>query len=151
MTPVKKRVYVLLTLLIPLLAGCGLIWRWTTRPFSLSCALEDGSEKTIRVDPRLQQVQELDPGTGEVRDTITTNEPPEELGGGIIDESTVTVSEQAIHWSERMYRPQFVSESHTIDLQTLGYRGELAIGSDYGAEVDAQSMTGRCRRVESLP
>ncbi|MCP9927451.1 hypothetical protein [Cyanobium sp. CH-040] len=140
----------LVALLIPLLAGCGLIWRWASLPFSLTCRLEDGSEKTIRVDPRLQQVQELDSGTGEVRATITTNDPPDELGGGIIDDSKVIVSQEEIHWNQRMYRPQFVSESHTINLQTLHYRSELTIGSDYGAEFDTQSMTGTCRRGEPI-
>lgn len=146
-----KRVYVLVALLIPLLSGCGLIWRWTTRPFSLTCRLEDGSDKTFRVDPRLQQVQELDSGTGEVLATITTNEPPEELGGGIIDDSKVTVSQGQVQWKQRMYRPQLVSESHAINLQTLDYRSELVIGVDYGAEFDTQSMAGACRRVEPLP
>ncbi|WP_255095311.1 hypothetical protein [Synechococcus sp. J7-Johnson] len=149
--PANRRVYVFVALLVPLLGGCGLLWRWTTHPISLSCKLQDGSEKSIRVDPRLQQVQELDPGTGEVRDTITTNEPPKELGSGIIDESSVTVSQKEIRWSQRMYRPEFVSESHIINLQTLSYRGDLAIGSDYGAETDTQGMKGTCRRVETLP
>ena len=149
--PANRRVYVLVALLVPLLGGCGLLLRWTTLPISLSCKLQDGSEKSIRVDPRLQQVQELDPGTGEVRDTITTYEPPKELGSGIIDESTVTVSQKEIHWSQRMYRPEFVSESHTINLQTLSYRGDLTIGSDYGAETNTQGMTGTCRGVETLP
>ena len=74
--------------------------------FLLNCRLADGSGKTVRIDPRLQQVQELDPTTGEVRNTITTYEPPAELGGGIIDDSTVKISEREIQWSTRMYRPQ---------------------------------------------
>ncbi|MCP9917530.1 hypothetical protein [Cyanobium sp. ATX 6F1] len=69
-------------LLLPLLAGCDSVWRWTTQPFRLSCSLDSASPTIFRIDPRSQQVQELDPKTGEVTRTVTTNEPPPKLGGG---------------------------------------------------------------------
>lgn len=117
----------------------------------LNCRLADGSGKTVRIDPRLQQVQELDPVTGEVKNTITTSTPPAELGGGIIDDSTVKISEQEIQWSTRMYRPQVVAETHAINRQTLTYRGQTSIQRDGGPDIDELAVSGTCQRIQKLP
>ncbi|MCP9842059.1 hypothetical protein KBY93_15780 [Synechococcus sp. J7-Johnson] len=94
---------------------------------------------------------ELDPGTGEVRSTIATYEPPAELGGGIIDDSTVKITDREIYWEKRMYRPQFVAESHTIQRQTLIYQSEWKIQRDDGPDIDEQTVTGTCQRIDKLP
>lgn len=71
-------------------------------PFLLNCRLNDGSRQTLRIDHRLQQIQKLDPATGEVTSTIITDEPPAEIGGGIIDDSAVKITDRGIDWNERM-------------------------------------------------
>ncbi len=120
-------------------------------PFLLNCRLNDGSRQTMRINPRLQQIQELDPATGEVTSIITTYEPPAELGGGIIDDSTVKITDQEIYWDQRMYRPQYVAERHSINRQTLAYRGESSLQRDDGPDIDEQTVTGTCQRIEKLP
>ncbi len=119
--------------------------------FLLNCRLDDGSSKTLRIEPRLQQVQELDPVTGEVKNTITTFEPPAELGGGIIDDSTVKISEREIQWSTRMYRPHYVAETHAIHRPTLAYRGQSSIQRDAGPDIDELAVGGTCQRIPKLP
>lgn len=119
--------------------------------FLLDCRLADGSGKTVRIDPRLQQVQELDPVTGKVKNTITTVEPPAELGGGIIDDSTVKITEREIEWSTRMYRPQYMAETHTIYRQTLTYTGQTSIQRDGGPDIDERGVSGTCQRIPKLP
>jgi hypothetical protein len=120
-------------------------------PFLLSCRLNDGSRMTLRIDPRHQQIQKLDPGTGEVTSTITTDEPPAELGGGIVEDSTVKISERDISWNKRMYRPQYVAERHVIQRQTLAYQGEWTIQRDDGPDIDQQTVTGTCQQIDRLP
>lgn len=134
-------------LLLSLLAGCDTAWRWTTQPFRLRCRLEADPPVLFRMEPRQQQVVELDPTTGEVTGTITTFEPPPELGGGIIDDSTVTMTPRQIRWESSMYRPQFVRESHAIDLTTLRYTAQWSLQVDAGPEVSETRKTGRCSRV----
>ncbi len=119
--------------------------------FLLNCRLDNGSSKTVRIDPRLQQVQDLDPVTGEVKNTITTYEPPAELGGGIIDDSTVKISAREIQWSTRMYRPQYVAETHSINRQTLTYQGQTSVQGDGGPDIDALTVSGTCQRNQKLP
>ncbi len=134
-------------LLLPLLAGCDSLWRWTAHSFRLSCSLDSGSPTIFRIEPRSQQVQELDPKTGEVTRTITTYEPPPELGGGIIDDSRVTITPRQISWESSMYRPQFTRDSHSIDLTTLQYTSESIVQIDMGPEMSKERRTGRCRRI----
>lgn len=134
-------------LLLPLLAGCDTLWRWTTQPFRLSCSLDSGSPTIFRIEPRSQQVHELDPKTGEVSRTFTTSKPPPELGGGIIDDSTVTITPRQISWENRMYRPQWVRDTQTIDLTTLRYTSESSVEIDIGPEMSKETRTGRCRRI----
>ena len=137
-----------LALLTPLLTGCDTLWRWTAQPFRLSCSLGAEPPTLFRIVPRLQQVQELDPKTGEVTRTITTSKPPPELGGGIIDDSEVTITPRRITWENSMYRPQFERESKTIDLTTLTYTSGWQLQVDGGPEVSEGKRTGRCRRIE---
>ncbi|MCU0529339.1 MAG: hypothetical protein MUD04_07580 [Cyanobium sp. Prado107] len=134
-------------LLLPLLAGCDILWGWTAEPFRLSCSLDSGLPTILRIDPRTQQVQELDPKTGEVTRTITTSEPPPELGGGIIDDSRVTITPRQVSWETRMYRPQWAQDSHSIDLTTLRYTSESVVQIDMGPEMSKETRTGRCRRI----
>jgi hypothetical protein len=134
-------------LLTPLLAGCDSLWRWTTQPFRLSCSLDSYAPVIFRVEPRSQQVEQLDPKTGAVTRTITTTEPPPELGGGIIDDSKVTITPRQISWESSLYRPQFARESHVIDLTTLRYRSESTVQIDMGPEVSKETLSGRCRRI----
>ncbi|MEB3264077.1 MAG: hypothetical protein VKJ66_06865 [Synechococcus sp.] len=142
-----RRAMVSVGLLLPLLAGCDSLWRWTTQPFRLSCRLEAGSAEIFRIDPRRQLVEELDPATGEVTGTITTTTPPPELGGGIIDDSTVRITPRQIHWETSMYRPQFARESHSIDLPSLTYTAQWNVQVDAGPEVSETRETGRCARI----
>ncbi|MCP9817273.1 hypothetical protein KBY76_11465 [Synechococcus sp. GreenBA-s] len=137
-----------LALLTPLLAGCDTLWRWTAQPFRLSCSLGTDPPTLFRIVPRLQLLQELDPKTGEVTRTITTSKPPPELGGGIIDDSEVTITPQRITWENSLYRPQFERESKTIDLTTLTYTSGWHLQVDGGPEVSEGKRTGRCRRIE---
>ncbi|WP_411871813.1 hypothetical protein [Vulcanococcus limneticus] len=137
-----------LALLTPLLGGCDTLWRWTAQPFRLSCGLGSDPPTLFRIEPRLQQVQELDPKTGEVTRTITTSEPPAELGGGIIDDSKVTITPRRITWESSMYRPQLQRDSHAIDLSTLHYASAWTLQLDAGPEMAEGKRTGRCRRIE---
>jgi hypothetical protein len=120
-------------------------------PFLLNCQLNDGSRQAMRIDPRLQQIQELDPGTGEVTSTINTYEPPAELGGGIIDDSAVMITDRKIEWSLRMYRPQYVAELHSINRLTLAYQVQWKIQRDEGPDIEEHTVTGTCQRIEKLP
>jgi hypothetical protein len=122
--------------------GC----RWTAQPFRLSCSLDSDAPTTFRIEPRSGQVQELDPKTGEVRSTITTREPPLELGGGIIDDSRETITPRQLSWESRMYRPGWARDSHSIDLATLGYPSESVVQIDLGPAMSKQTRTTRCRR-----
>jgi hypothetical protein len=137
-----------LALLTPLLTGCDTLWRWTAQPFRLSCRIASDPPTLFRIVPRLQQVQELDPKTGEVSRTITTSRPPPELGGGIIDDSEVTITPRRITWENTMYRPQLQRESHAIDLTTLTYTSGWTVQIDMGPEMSEGKSTGRCERVE---
>lgn len=138
-------------LLLTLTTGFNAMAGPTLEPFPLTCQLNDGSRMTLRIDPRRQQIQKLDPGTGEVTSTITTEEPPAELGGGIIDDSTVKISDRDIYWDKRMYRPQYVAESHSIQRQTLAYKGKWTIQRDDGPDIDEQTVTGTCQHIDRLP
>jgi hypothetical protein len=138
-------------LLLTLMGGCSAKAGPMLEPFLLNCRLNDGSRQTMRIDPRLQQIQELDPATGEVTSTITTYEPPAELGGGIIDDSTVKITDQQIYWDKRMYRPQQMAELHSIQRQTLAYQVEWKIQRDDGPDIEEQTVTGTCQRIDKLP
>jgi len=137
-----------LALLTPLLAGCDSLWRWTAQPFRLSCSLGGDPPTLFRIVPRLQQVQVLDHKSGAMTQTITTNAPPPELGGGIIDDSEVTITPRRITWENSMYRPQFERETNTIDLTSLTYTSGWQLRVDGGPEVREGKRTGRCRRIE---
>lgn len=146
MIPVRCAM-VAVALLSPLLAGCDSVWGWAAQPFRLSCSLDSGSPTILRIDPRTQQVQYLDPKTGEVTRTITTNDPPPELGGGIIDDSRVTITPRQVSWETSMYRPHWARDSHWIDLSTLRYTSESVVQIEMGPEMGKQKRTGRCRRI----
>ncbi|KMM16298.1 hypothetical protein [Synechococcus sp. GFB01] len=92
-------------------------------------------------------MQELDPKTDQVRSTITTSEPPPELGGGIIDDSRVTITPRQVSWETRMCRPQWARDSHSIDLTTLRYTSESVVQIAMGPEMSKETRTGRCRRI----
>ena len=138
-------------LLLTLTGGCNAKAGPMLEPFLMNCLLEDGSRQTIRIDPRLQQIQELDPATGEVTSIITTYEPPAELGGGIIDDSKVKITDREIYWDQRMYRPQKMTEIHSIQRQTLAYQVEWKIQRDAGPDFDEQTVTGACYHINKLP
>lgn len=137
-----------LALLTPLLSGCDSLWRWTAPPFRLSCRLGAEPPRIFRFEPRRQQVQELDPSTGAVTRTVTTSRPPPELGGGIIDDSLVTLTPRRLRWESSMYRPQFERASHTIDLATLQYTAAWQLQVDGGPDVSEGQRTGSCRRID---
>lgn len=141
--------------LVPLgvlaLIGCAGARSEPTRlPFTLTCRLEGDAPIVLRVSPALQQVETLDPRSGDVVNTITTREPPPELGGGIIDDTSVTISAEEVTWEERMYRPQFARESHRIDRRTLAYRREEAFQIDMGPEMAREIRTGQCTSLDGV-
>lgn len=61
------------------------------------------------------------------------------------------ITDREIYWEKRMYRPQFVAESHTIHRQTLIYQSEWKIRRDDGPDIDEQTVTGTCQRIDKLP
>lgn len=139
--------------LVPLsalaLIGCAGARSDPTRlPFTLTCRLEGDAPIVLRISPALQQVDILDPRSGDLLNTITSREPPPELGGGIIDETNVTISAAAVTWEERMYRPQFARESHHIDRRTLAYRKEEAFQIDMGPEMATEIRSGQCTSLD---
>lgn len=118
-------------------------------PFTLDCRLNGAAPIRLRIYEALQQIERLDPHSGAVLSTITTQQPPAELGSGIIDETSVTISAQEVTWEERMHRPQFVRESHRIDRSTLTYRKEEAFQIDMGPDMAKEIRTGQCTRATS--
>jgi hypothetical protein len=140
---------ILVVILGALQTGCGRFWGSSTEPFLLSCRMEGGSEMLLRIDPRLQEVQELDPNTLEEQRRFRTEEPPAELGGGIIDDSTVRISRDEVYWDHRMYRPQYVAEFNTVNLQTLAYRRKSQV--EMGSDATVEEEQGICRSPAGPP
>lgn len=140
-----------LLVLLPLPLGSQAFAGPRVEPWLFRCRVAGESPQLLRIDPRLKQVQELDPGTQAVKRTIRTVEPPPELGGGIIDDSTVTITGKEVSWEESMYRPQFARESRSIDLQTLVFRSTTTLQVEDGPDIAEQKMEGRCERLDAVP
>jgi|GEM_PF-2654431 hypothetical protein len=146
------RITLLLLPWLPLLGCSDLQASPPPEPFGLQCTLADGRELRLRIDPRRQLVQQLDPASGALIDTVSTSEPPPaELGGGILDESEVRISAREIVWEERMYRPEYVRESQRVDLTSLRYTAESGGLGDAGADPVLSRQEGRCRRLAAGP
>lgn len=145
----RRRCLQVLPLLMPLLGCSGGLANPRLAIFTLQCRVEAAELLRLRIDPRRQQIELLDPRSGEVMRTITTSQPPPELGPGIIDDSTVTISDREIVWEQRMYRPQYVRERHRIDRVTLAYRFEEAFQIEMGPEMAEQTRRGTCQPVEA--
>lgn len=138
-------------MLLPLPAGCQGIPGASAGAWLFRCRITGEQPQLFRIEPRLRQVQELDLTTREVKRTIETNEPPPELGGGIIDDSSVTITPREVRWEETMYRPQFARESRSIALQTLVFRSSSALQIDAGPDVAEQTTQGTCERLDGSP
>ncbi|MFM7315064.1 MAG: hypothetical protein ACKO0M_18210 [Cyanobium sp.] len=135
--------------LLPLQAGCPAIAGPQAGFWLFRCRISGASPQLFRIDPRRRRVQELDPVTREVRRTIETTEPPPGLGGGIIDDSAVTITPRQVSWEETMHRPQFARESRSIDLQTLVFHSSSSLQIDSGPEVAEQKTLGSCERLKA--
>ena len=105
----------------------------------------------LRVDPRQQRLELFDPSFKQLLNTITTSSPPPELGGGLIDETRVTISRREIVWEQTMFRPQFQRTRHRIDRASLHYRIDETIQIALGAETAEQVRSGSCRRMQPTP
>jgi len=137
-------------MLLPSLQGCsGIMLNADSAPAVFRCQVDGAEPIEVRIQPGRKQVELLSPGSGEVLNTITTSQPPPELGGGIIDESRVNISAREILWEQTMYRPQFVRQSYRIDRRTLDYRTEETVQVDMGSEMARASQKGRCRLLTS--
>ncbi|MGB7563189.1 MAG: hypothetical protein WBM08_00395 [Prochlorococcaceae cyanobacterium] len=141
-TPWKRNL--VLVMLASLLAGCENVLK--PEPFLLRCQLEGGSSKTVRVIPRKDEVQELDPRTLDRINTFKPDPNPDPDTAGLVDEITVSISPQEVRWEVKQHRPQMEWESHSVDLEHLTYTRE--IGSFTDLELSSMTMKGTCQRME---
>ena len=137
-----------LLVLLPLQAGCQGIAGSPSSQWLFRCRIGGEPPQLFRIDPWLKRVHVLNPATREVVRTIETDEPPKELGGGIIDDSAVRITPRQVSWEETMYRPQFARESRSIDLQTLVFRSTSALQIDMGSEIAEEKKQGSCERLD---
>ncbi len=146
MLPLCTRHLVMMTLAF-FLAGCEHLLK--PKPFLLRCQLEEGSLKTVRVNPRQQQVQELDPRTLDRTNTFWNSDIPDPAAQGLVDEMLVRITSQEVHWEVKRYRPQMEWETNTVDLQNLSYKGET--GSFTDLEPAKLNSKGVCQKLDDVP
>ncbi|MCT0225473.1 hypothetical protein [Synechococcus sp. CS-1328] len=104
-----------------------------------------GASKIFRIEPRQNELQELDPRSLDIRSIVRT-EIPDQDTKGLVDEITVKISPQEAHWEVKRYRPQIEWEINSINLSSLTYRGEF--GSFDDPEPDQVITTGTCPSLD---